>query len=224
MQKRRFLARAVNLAGMSALLLALPSLARIPGPWGMSACLACIGVCQAALVPAQGQLKSNWLPDGPERVFAQRIIGLGMRVGYPAAAAAVPWVAKTFGWRAVPWTLKSLSANIHPNALKDTYDYSCFLARSTKYQHLMTSTSTPRRHGLPQRLLRQPAGVRGGTGAGGLRRRCQDQGRRDGAGRRGAEGPRGGGGAAAGGGGGAAAGGAGGAPRAGAGGSDWQQQ
>ena len=56
---------------MSALLLALPSLARIPGPWGMSACLACIGVCQAALVPAQGQLKSNWLPDGPERVFAQ---------------------------------------------------------------------------------------------------------------------------------------------------------
>ena len=39
--------------------------------------------------------------------------------------------------------LKSLSADFNPNALKYTYDYSCFLARSTKYQHLMTSTSTP---------------------------------------------------------------------------------
>jgi hypothetical protein len=28
-----------------------------------------------------------------------------------------------------PWTLTSLSADISPNALKDTYDHSCFLAR-----------------------------------------------------------------------------------------------
>ena len=42
-----------------------------------------------------------------------------------------------------PWTLKSLSADFNPNALKDTYEYSCFLARSNEYQHLMTLTSTP---------------------------------------------------------------------------------
>ena len=94
----------LNLFGMSSLLLLLPTLARA-GPWAMSACLAGIGVCQGVLVPAQGQLKRNWLPDGPERVWGQRIIGLGMRVGYPTAAAAVPWVANRFGWRAVPYAL-----------------------------------------------------------------------------------------------------------------------
>jgi MFS family permease len=95
----------LNLFGMSALLLVLPTMARIPGPWAMSACLAGIGICQGVLVPAQGQLKRNWLPDGPERVWGQRIIGLGMRVGYPTAAAAVPWIANRFGWRAVPYAL-----------------------------------------------------------------------------------------------------------------------
>ena len=88
----------LNLAGMSALLLLLPTMAKLPGVWGMSACLAGIGVCQGVLVPAQGQLKRNWLPDGPERVWAQRIIGLGMRIGYPTAAAVIPWIASRFGW------------------------------------------------------------------------------------------------------------------------------
>jgi hypothetical protein len=48
-------------------------------------------------------------------------------------------------WREWPWTLKPLSTDFDLNALKDTYDYSCFLARSYGYHHLMTSTSTPRR-------------------------------------------------------------------------------
>ena len=39
--------------------------------------------------------------------------------------------------------MKSLSDNPNPNALKDTYDHSCFLAYSNEYQHLMTLTSTP---------------------------------------------------------------------------------
>eukprot|EP01052_Picozoa_sp_SAG31_P018182 SAG31_NODE_1276_length_9044_cov_10.002236_5_plen_231_part_00 len=43
--------------------------------------------------------------DGPERVWGQRIIGLGMRVGYPTAAAAIPWIANRYGWRAVPYLL-----------------------------------------------------------------------------------------------------------------------
>jgi hypothetical protein len=42
-----------------------------------------------------------------------------------------------------PWTLESLSADFHINALKDTYEHSCFLARSNEYQRLMTLTSTP---------------------------------------------------------------------------------
>eukprot|EP01051_Picozoa_sp_SAG22_P018305 SAG22_NODE_3043_length_1995_cov_1.829114_2_plen_145_part_00 len=33
------------------------------------------------------------------------MIGLGMRVGYPVAGAAVPWLATRFGWRAVPYAL-----------------------------------------------------------------------------------------------------------------------
>ena len=42
-------------------------------------------------------------------------------------------------------------SNFNLNALRDTYDYSCFLARSTKYQHLMTVTSAP----IAEPLLRQ---------------------------------------------------------------------
>jgi MFS family permease len=95
----------LNLGGMSALLLLLPSMARVKGSWAMCACLAGIGVCQGVLVPAQGQLKRNWLPDGPERVWGLRIIGLGMRVGYPLAAWLVPKVAERFGWRMVPYLL-----------------------------------------------------------------------------------------------------------------------
>lgn len=47
----------LNLAGMAALLLALPACAAAGGAWAMSACLAGIGICQGVLVPAQGQLK-----------------------------------------------------------------------------------------------------------------------------------------------------------------------
>eukprot|EP01050_Picozoa_sp_SAG11_P002073 SAG11_NODE_100_length_16863_cov_12.374911_15_plen_511_part_00 len=94
---------ALNLGGMSTSLLLLPTLARLGGTWAICACLAGIGVCQSVLVPAQGQLKRNWLTDGPERVWALRIIGLGMRVGYPAAASVTPWLANRAGWRAVPY-------------------------------------------------------------------------------------------------------------------------
>jgi hypothetical protein len=45
-----------------------------------------------------------------------------------------------------PWTLKSLSAAFHTNALKYTYDYSCFLARLDENRHLMAEPPTPRRH------------------------------------------------------------------------------
>jgi MFS family permease len=95
----------VNLGGMASLLLLMPSFARVGGVGALCVCLAGIGVCQSPLVPAQGQLKRNWLPDGPERVWGQRIIGLGMRVGYPAAASVTPWIAQRFGWRAVPYCL-----------------------------------------------------------------------------------------------------------------------
>jgi hypothetical protein len=37
--------------------------------------------------------------------------------------------------RVKPWTLKSLSAHFNLNALKDTYDHSCFLALLDEYQH-----------------------------------------------------------------------------------------
>jgi hypothetical protein len=42
------------------------------------------------------------------------------------------------------WTSTSLRADFDPNALKDIYDSSCFLASSAKYQHLMALTPTPR--------------------------------------------------------------------------------
>ena len=83
----------LNLGGMAALLLLLPSTASIGGTWAMATCLAGIGVCQGVLVPGQGQLKRNWLTDGPERVWALRIMGLGGRVGYTLASVLVPFLA-----------------------------------------------------------------------------------------------------------------------------------
>jgi hypothetical protein len=53
-------------------------------------------------------------------------------------------VVEVVAWSNQPSALKSLSADFDLNALKDPYDYSCFLARSNECHHLMTSTSTPR--------------------------------------------------------------------------------
>ena len=39
----------------------------------------------------------------------------------------------------------SLSDDFNINALKDTYDYSCFLARLDEYRHLMTYLPSARR-------------------------------------------------------------------------------
>jgi hypothetical protein len=36
------------------------------------------------------------------------------------------------------WALKPLGADFNLSALKNTYDYSCFLARSNRHQHSMT--------------------------------------------------------------------------------------
>ena len=100
----------LNLGGMAALLLLLPSTASIGGTWAMATCLAGIGVCQGVLVPGQGQLKRNWLTDGPERVWALRIMGLGGRVGYTLASVLVPFLADRLGWRSVPYALGGFSA------------------------------------------------------------------------------------------------------------------
>jgi hypothetical protein len=63
--------------------------------------------------------------------------------------------------RGQPWSFKSLSADFNPNALKDTYDHSCFLARSNKYRHLMTLTPSARRgrRGAAAARAHAPAGA-----------------------------------------------------------------
>eukprot|EP01051_Picozoa_sp_SAG22_P008442 SAG22_NODE_641_length_8235_cov_9.502704_8_plen_178_part_00 len=55
-------------------------------------------------------LLSNWLTDGPEKVWALRIMGLGGRVGYTIAGALTPWLAARAGWQAIPLTLGSAAA------------------------------------------------------------------------------------------------------------------
>jgi hypothetical protein len=47
------------------------------------------------------------------------------------------------GGHRVAVDVKSLSADFNLNAIKHTYDYSCFLELLDEYQHLMTLTSTP---------------------------------------------------------------------------------
>lgn len=37
-------------------------MARVRGIVAMCSCLAGIGICQGVLVPAQGEMKRNWLP------------------------------------------------------------------------------------------------------------------------------------------------------------------
>ena len=133
----------MNLGGMATLLMLLPSCAKASGAWAMCACLAGIGVCQGVLVPSQGQLKRNWLTDGPERVWALRVIGLGMRVGYPAAASFTPWLAQRFGWRAVPYVF-----GVPMAAFGVLWHF--FAAETPK--DVASATTTPLQHSQPTAL------------------------------------------------------------------------
>jgi hypothetical protein len=60
-----------------------------------------------------------------------------------ACAAAGPWSRSGAPSHTSLVVRHANVAERRPDGSKDTYDHSCFLARSNKYQHLMTLTSTP---------------------------------------------------------------------------------
>jgi hypothetical protein len=100
-----------------------------------------------------------WVPSGG--MGASIVVACGQEATYDADQK---YTRETvIGRLKSPWAIKSLSDNPHSNVLKDTYDYSCFLARSTKYQHLMTEWPMARLKGTiaraTGRLRRGPSAI-----------------------------------------------------------------
>lgn len=56
---------------------------------------------QGSLIPAHQDLKRHWLPVGPGRAVAQRIIGIGLTLNSLLATSMTPFLASRFGWRSV---------------------------------------------------------------------------------------------------------------------------
>ena len=59
------------------------------------------GMFQGSLIPAHQDLKRHWLPIGPGRAVAQRIIGIGLTLNSLLATSMTPFLASRFGWRSV---------------------------------------------------------------------------------------------------------------------------
>lgn len=69
-------------------------------------CLACVGIAQAPMRPAQVKLTYNWVPHGPSRAYYMMIISLGSALAKLAAAVVIPALcASRGGWRLAAWTL-----------------------------------------------------------------------------------------------------------------------
>jgi MFS family permease len=91
----------LNLCGNACLLL-LPTAAKF-GANSLAACLCVIGLCQGPLVPTVSILQRNWLPTGPMRAWAIRIVNTGGRVARMVAMGTGPLLASRFGWRSIAY-------------------------------------------------------------------------------------------------------------------------
>ena len=89
----------VNMLATSAILLLAPL---TDSASTLAALLAVMGVVQGPFIPAMNCLKRNWMPQGAERAFATRVVGLGNNVSNVLASSLTPFLAVNFGWASVP--------------------------------------------------------------------------------------------------------------------------
>ena len=89
----------LNMLCTAALLLALPAARSVPA---MAALLGAMGLLQGPFIPAWRTLQRNWMPQGAERAWAQRIIGQSNNLSSVLAPALTPYLAVRLGWQAVP--------------------------------------------------------------------------------------------------------------------------
>ncbi len=99
----------LNLLGTCGAYLALPFVASLGSSTAaqvrlMAACLAIAGFFQSPLVAGQKTMQRNWLPKlgSPSRPIHHKLVSLGELFGQGILANTLtPWIASTFGWRAV---------------------------------------------------------------------------------------------------------------------------
>jgi MFS family permease len=73
-----------------------------PQPADSRAALPWRPYAQGPFIPAWRTLQRNWMPQGAERAWAQRIIGQSNNLSNVLAPAVTPYLAVKLGWQAVP--------------------------------------------------------------------------------------------------------------------------
>jgi MFS family permease len=101
----------VGLLGNAAAMALLPFVV-VRGVYPTSALLVIKGLCQSCLESTHTTLKRCWMPQclGAERVWAVRVTRWGQFLGQMAASLVTPWLASSFGWRAVPLSFGGATA------------------------------------------------------------------------------------------------------------------
>jgi MFS family permease len=97
----------INLAGLSAIMAALPSAGAFGVP-AVSACLFGLGVMSGPLIPSSALMKVNWVPYGPSRAWALYVISLGSNLAKTVAALTIPQLSARLGWRKVAYSFSGL--------------------------------------------------------------------------------------------------------------------
>ena len=100
----------VNVGANALFFLLTPIAARLAGPAGIAACFAGLGLAQGPLIPARSVMMRDWLPQGPERAWAMRLMEMGIRVAPMISVATVPRMAAAYGWRSVPLAFGGVAA------------------------------------------------------------------------------------------------------------------
>lgn len=89
----------INMLSTALILLVAPLTS---SAYTLAALLGLMGVVQGPFIPAMNCLKRNWMPQGAERAFATRVVGLGNNVSNILASSLTPLLAVNFGWASVP--------------------------------------------------------------------------------------------------------------------------
>jgi MFS family permease len=92
----------VNMIGTAMCTMVLPLTLSGSAPISLTwLALTISGMFQGSLIPGHQDMKRHWLPSGPGRAVANRIIGIGHSLNALLSTSLTPMLAERLGWRAV---------------------------------------------------------------------------------------------------------------------------
>eukprot|EP01052_Picozoa_sp_SAG31_P027534 SAG31_NODE_2584_length_5434_cov_3.784067_4_plen_447_part_00 len=91
----------INTTGAGLTLLAIPAAAKLGGPRALAAAIALMALFHGPFMPAQTEMKRNWLKAGSQRAWGTRLITLGGKMAAFATMVTPLLCASRLGWAGV---------------------------------------------------------------------------------------------------------------------------